>query len=72
MKVAVVGSGQLARMMALSAWPMGIQFSYLVQQGDSLDPITSLGEVIYDEEVPEAEGDVGRGGCHVGLRVGGP
>lgn len=55
MKVAVVGSGQLARMMALSAWPMGIQFSYLVQQGDSLDPITSLGEVIYDEDYPEAE-----------------
>ena len=54
MKVAVVGSGQLARMMALSAWPMGIQFSYLVQQGDSLDPIASLGEVIYPHAYPHA------------------
>ena len=55
MKVAVVGSGQLARMMALSGWPMGIEFRYLVQQGDSLDPIQSLGEVVYDEDYPDAE-----------------
>lgn len=46
MKIAIVGTGQLARMLALAGWPMGMQFSFLADAGANRSCIEGLGPVV--------------------------
>lgn len=46
MRIAIVGSGQLARMMALDGIPMGQQFSFLVAEGEDTRCIDNLGSIV--------------------------
>ncbi len=48
MRVAIIGCGQLARMLALSAIGQGIQFSFLADLGDKSDarPVEGLGPLV--------------------------
>lgn len=49
MRIAVVGGGQLARMMALDGLRLGIQFSFLVEADESTQCVDGLGEkVVWD------------------------
>lgn len=49
MRIAVVGGGQLARMMALDGLRLGIQFSFLVEPDESTQCVDGLGEkVVWD------------------------
>lgn len=52
MKIAIVGSGQLARMLALAGWPMGFQFSFLAQAKDGTSSVEGLGPVVVAENYP--------------------
>lgn len=48
-RIAVIGGGQLARMMALDGLRLGIQFSFLVEPDESTQCIDGLGEkVVWD------------------------
>lgn len=46
MRVAIVGCGQLARMLALDGIPMGMQFSFLVEANEDPRCVHGLGEVV--------------------------
>ncbi len=46
MHVAIIGCGQLARMMALAGWPMGIRFSFLANADENIDCVEGLGAVV--------------------------
>ncbi|WNO11507.1 5-(carboxyamino)imidazole ribonucleotide synthase [Teredinibacter sp. KSP-S5-2] len=46
MHVAIIGGGQLARMLALAGWPMGIKFSFLVEQDESIQCVEGLGTIV--------------------------
>ncbi len=50
MRIGILGCGQLARMMALAGWPMGLHFSFLADPGDTGDCVKGLGDLI---EYPE-------------------
>lgn len=52
MRVAIIGGGQLARMLALAGWPLGIRFAFLVQPDEATDCIDGLGEVVV--QTPDA------------------
>lgn len=45
-KVAIIGCGQLARMMALRGWSMNIRFSFLAEVGESVRPVEGLGKIV--------------------------
>jgi len=45
-RIAIIGSGQLARMMALDGIPMGLQMSFLIDAGEDPRCVASLGEVV--------------------------
>ncbi|WP_041523218.1 5-(carboxyamino)imidazole ribonucleotide synthase [Gilvimarinus agarilyticus] len=45
MHVAVLGCGQLARMMALAGLPMGMTFSFLSENNEDTAPVTGLGPI---------------------------
>ncbi|TQV70529.1 5-(carboxyamino)imidazole ribonucleotide synthase [Exilibacterium tricleocarpae] len=45
-RIAIVGSGQLARMMALDGIPMGMCFSFLVEAKESTDCVDGLGRIV--------------------------
>ena len=46
MRVAIVGCGQLARMLALAGWPLGLRFSFLTDANDNTDGVRGLGEIV--------------------------
>lgn len=46
MHVAILGCGQLARMMALAGIPMGMSFSFLSENNEDTAPVAGLGPVI--------------------------
>lgn len=46
-KVAIVGCGQLARMLALAGWPMGIRFSFLACDNESTECVDGLGQIAH-------------------------
>lgn len=46
MRIGILGCGQLARMMALAGWPMGLQFSFLADPGDTGDCVKGLGDLV--------------------------
>ena len=49
MHIAIIGCGQLARMLALAGIPMGLQFSFIADKGESTDTrcVDGLGTVVY-------------------------
>lgn len=46
MKVGIVGCGQLARMLALAGWPMGLSFSFLGEAEEDDACVQGLGKVV--------------------------
>lgn len=57
MRVAIIGYGQLARMLALSGLPLGLEFSFYVDQGEPADTrcVDGLGEIVFAK--PELLGE---------------
>jgi len=53
--VAIIGSGQLARMMALDGIPMGLSFSFLAESGEDTRCVDSLGPVVLRDATDSAE-----------------
>ncbi|VUD69100.1 N5-carboxyaminoimidazole ribonucleotide synthase [Thalassocella blandensis] len=45
-RIAIIGGGQLARMMALDGIPMGISFSFLVEHGEDTRCVNNLGDIV--------------------------
>ncbi len=45
MHVAIVGCGQLARMMALAGWNMGLEFTFLAEPGEATRSVEGLGRI---------------------------
>ncbi|NVJ51552.1 MAG: 5-(carboxyamino)imidazole ribonucleotide synthase [Gammaproteobacteria bacterium] len=50
MHVAVVGCGQLARMMALAGWRLGVTFSFLAEPNEGTACVEHLGKVVVRDE----------------------
>ena len=46
MQVAILGCGQLARMLALAGMPMGMRFSFLAENNEDTSPVDGLGQVV--------------------------
>ena len=46
MRIGIIGCGQLARMLALAGWPLGLKFSFLAEPGDTGDCVRGLGELV--------------------------
>tara|TARA_R110002110_G_scaffold415561_1_gene650781 strand:+ start:81864 stop:82976 length:1113 start_codon:yes stop_codon:yes gene_type:complete len=46
MHVGIVGSGQLARMLALAGWPMDVTFSFLAEENENSIGVDGLGDVV--------------------------
>ena len=46
MRISIIGCGQLSRMLASAGWTMGIEFSFLADQGESTRCIDGLGDVV--------------------------
>lgn len=55
MRVAIVGCGQLARMMALAGWPMGHSFTFLAEPGEGTVCVEGLGNIV--ERTAELAGE---------------
>ncbi len=55
MHIAIIGCGQLARMMALAGWPMGLRFSFLAEAGENSDCVAGLGAVVERSPAVTAE-----------------
>ena len=45
MHIGIIGCGQLARMLALAGWNMGLNFSFLASEGESTRCVRGLGRV---------------------------
>ena len=45
-RIGIIGGGQLARMMALAGWHMGVEFSFLASEGESTRCVEGLGKVV--------------------------
>lgn len=46
MRIAIFGCGQLARMLALAGWPMGMQFSFVAEADEDTRCVDGLGKVV--------------------------
>lgn len=46
MQIGIIGCGQLARMLALAGWPLGLKFSFLAEPGDTGDCVRGLGNLV--------------------------
>jgi len=46
MHIGFIGCGQLARMMALAGWPMGLKFSFVADSGENTSCVQGLGEIV--------------------------
>ncbi len=54
-RIAIIGSGQLARMMALDGIPMGIQFSFLAEAKEDTRCVAELGQVVIRDTAMSTE-----------------
>lgn len=50
MNIAIVGTGEMSRMMALAGWPMGFRFSFLAEDLEASHPVRGLGNVVRRSE----------------------
>ncbi|WP_370978085.1 5-(carboxyamino)imidazole ribonucleotide synthase [Agaribacterium sp. ZY112] len=55
MHIAIIGCGQLARMMALDGWRMGLSFSFLANPGESRVCVDGLGSIVELEQGLDGE-----------------
>ena len=55
MHISIMGCGQLSRMLASAGWAMGMKFSFLAEQGESVQCISGLGDVVTVAEGMSAE-----------------
>ena len=55
MQVAIAGCGQLARMLALAGWQMGMRFSFLADENESDSCVHGLGKVVRRNEYTQIE-----------------
>ncbi|MGB0663313.1 MAG: 5-(carboxyamino)imidazole ribonucleotide synthase [Pontibacterium sp.] len=55
MHVAIIGCGQLARMMALAGWNMNVTFSFLAEPNEGTDCVKGLGTIV--QRTPELTGE---------------
>lgn len=56
MHIAIVGCGQLSRMLALAGIPLGMKFSFLAGAGEDLSCVESLGSVVaHDQQSQPAD-----------------
>jgi 5-(carboxyamino)imidazole ribonucleotide synthase len=46
MRIGIIGCGQLARMLSLAGWPLGLKFSFLAEPGNTGDCVRGLGELV--------------------------
>ena len=46
MRIGIIGCGQLARMLSLAGWPLGLKFSFLAEPGDTGDCVRGLGALV--------------------------
>ncbi len=46
MHIAIVGSGQLARMMTVAGWRLGCSFSFLAENGENTSCVEGLGDIV--------------------------
>jgi 5-(carboxyamino)imidazole ribonucleotide synthase len=46
MHIAIFGCGQLARMLAIAGWPMGLTFSFLAEENENDSCVRGLGKVV--------------------------
>ena len=46
MRIAIFGCGQLARMLALAGWPMGIRFSFVADENEDTQCVEGLGTIV--------------------------
>ena len=53
MRVAIFGVGQLARMMAQVAEPLGITCCFISHRGESTAPVDGLGDIVTFEDYPD-------------------
>lgn len=55
MQVAILGCGQLARMMALAGMPMGMHFSFLAESNEDIAAVAGLGKIVTMQDGDRAE-----------------
>ena len=46
MRIAIFGCGQLARMLALAGWPMGMRFSFVADPAEDTRCVEGLGTIV--------------------------
>lgn len=46
MRIGIFGCGQLARMLALAGWPMGMRFSFVANEDDDTRCVDGLGKIV--------------------------
>lgn len=46
MRIGIFGCGQLARMLALAGWPMGMRFSFVANEGEDTRCVEGLGTIL--------------------------
>lgn len=46
MRIAIFGCGQLARMLALAGWPMGMRFSFVAEEAEDTRCVEGLGTIV--------------------------
>jgi len=63
MHIGIVGSGQLARMLALAGWPMGMSFSFLATQTEDTCCVDKLGDVVRYGKIYDASALYQQLGC---------
>ncbi len=56
MRIGILGCGQLARMLALAGWPLGLRFAFLADPGDSGDCVRGLGDLVSYPDASESLG----------------
>tara|TARA_R110002167_G_scaffold47967_1_gene141772 strand:- start:72019 stop:73122 length:1104 start_codon:yes stop_codon:yes gene_type:complete len=47
MRIAIFGCGQLARMLALAGWPMGMRFSFVADEAEDTRCVDGLGTIVH-------------------------
>ena len=55
MRIAIVGCGQLARMLALAGWEMGHHFTFLADPGEGTRCVEGLGPVLSSDQYQSGE-----------------
>lgn len=55
MRIAIFGCGQLARMLALAGWPMGMRFSFVAEDAEDTRCVEGLGTIVRIQDSMSAQ-----------------